>query len=177
MIYYLLFITDNWFGMKIGIISDTHDGLANASRAAEVFGQQKVGFILHAGDIESGDTAQMFAGINGAKFIAVYGNCDTARVELEEAIASFGGQINEIYDGQIGQRRIFMSHRPELAQGAIESGKFNLVIHGHTHKLDIRKAGQTLVINPGTARRWQLGHPHVVIVELEDMNAEAIALI
>ncbi len=163
--------------MKIGIISDTHDGLANASRAAEIFRQQKVGFILHAGDIESGDTAQMFAGINNAKFMAVYGNCDTARMELAEAITNFGGQIDEIYDGQIGQRRIFMAHRPELAQGAIESGKFDLVIYGHTHKLDIRKTGRTLVINPGTARRWQWGHPHVVVVELEDMSAEAISLI
>jgi len=163
--------------MKIGIISDTHDGLANAGKAAEVFGQQKVSFILHAGDIESGDTAEIFAGINGAKFIAVYGNCDTQRAELVETITSFGGEVNEIYDGQIGERRIFMAHRPELAQGAVESGKFDLVIKGHTHKLDICKVGRTLIVNPGTARRWQMGHPRVVIVELEDMSAEAIALI
>jgi len=44
--------------MKVGIISDTHDGLANAANAAEVFGQRKVRYILHAGDIESGDTAE-----------------------------------------------------------------------------------------------------------------------
>ena len=163
--------------MKVGIISDTHDGLANASKAAEVFEQKKVSFILHAGDIESWDTAEMFAGVNGAKFIAVYGNCDTGREPLAEAITSFGGEINEIYDGQIGERRIFMAHRPELAQGAIESGKFDLVVHGHTHKLDIRKVGRTLIVNPGTARRWQMGHPHVVIVELEDMSAEAVVLI
>jgi putative phosphoesterase len=163
--------------MKIGIISDTHDGLTNAGRAVEVFGHQKVSFILHAGDIESGDIAQMFAGIKGAKLIAVYGNCDTQRAELTEAITSFGGEINEIYDGQIDGKRIFMAHRPELAQGAVESGKFDLVIHGHTHKLDIRKVGRTLIVNPGTARRWQMGHPHVVVVELAGMSAEAITLI
>ncbi len=163
--------------MKVGIISDTHDGLANAGKAAEVFGQKKVSFILHAGDIESWDTAEMFAGVNEAKFIAVYGNCDTAREPLAESITSFGGEINEIYDGRIGERRIFMAHRPELAQGAIESGKFDLVVHGHTHKIDIRKVGRTLVVNPGTARRWQMGRPHVVIVELDDMSVEAVLLI
>jgi Icc-related predicted phosphoesterase len=43
--------------------------------------------------------------------------------------------------------------------------------------LDIRKVGRTLIVNPGTARRWQMGHPHVVIVELDGMTAEAVALI
>jgi len=163
--------------MKIGIISDTHDGLANISRAAEVFRQRKVSFIFHAGDIEAADTAQMFAGINEAKFIAVYGNCDTERVYLAETIENFGGEIHETYNGQIDSRRIFMSHKPELATKAIQSGKFDLVIYGHTHKLDIRKAGKVLVVNPGTARRWQMGHPHVVIVELADMSADVVTLI
>ncbi len=163
--------------MKIGIISDTHDGHHNAIRAGEIFNQKKVDFILHAGDIESRDTAEIFAGINEAKFIAVYGNCDTERAELTEAITNLGGEIHEIYEGQIGGKRIFMAHQPELMKGAIERDEFDLVIYGHTHKLDIRKVGRTLVINPGTARRWQMGSPHVVIVELDHMVTETIALI
>ena len=163
--------------MKIGIISDTHDGLANAAMAAQVFGYRKVSYILHAGDIESADTAQAFAGINGAKFIAVFGNCDNERLHLAEAITSFGGEIHETYDGQIDGKRIFMAHKPELAQNAVESGQFDLVIHGHTHQLKIERTGRTLIVNPGTARRWQMGNPHVVIVELGDMAAEAVALI
>ena len=163
--------------MKAGIISDTHDGLANAAKAAEVFGARKVSYIFHAGDIESADAAEMFAGINGAKFIAVYGNCDTGRAELAEAVGKFGGEIHETYKGHIDGKRIFMAHRPELTDEAVESGKFDLVIHGHTHKLKIAKVRHTLVINPGTARRWQTGQPHVVIVSLDDMNAEAVALI
>ena len=139
--------------------------------------RKKVSYIFHAGDIESGDTAEMFAGVNGAKFIAVFGNCDMERAELAEAIARFGGEISETYEGEIGNRRIFMAHKPELSQVAIESGKFDLVIYGHTHKLDIRKVGLTLIVNPGTARRWQMGHPHVVIVELDNMTAEAALLI
>ena len=163
--------------MKIGIISDTHDGLANAAKAAEVFGHQGVNYIFHAGDIESGDTAEMFAGSNGAKFIAVYGNCDMERAELAEAIENFGGEISETYEGRVGGKRIFMAHKPELANGAIETGKFDLVIHGHTHKFDIHRAGGTLVVNPGAAKRWQMGNPRVVIVELEDLTAEAVSLI
>ena len=37
--------------MKIGIISDTHDGHGNVFKAAEVFGREKVGYIFHAGDM------------------------------------------------------------------------------------------------------------------------------
>lgn len=165
--------------MKIGVISDTHDGLANTARAVQVFSREKVSCILHAGDIGSADTAQMFAGIGNVRFIAVFGNCDTARAELAEAISSFGGEIHEVYDGQIDGRRIFMSHRPNvrMMEDALADSKFDLIIYGHTHRLDIRKVGRTLVVNPGTTRCWQMGHPHVVIVELDTLTAEAAALI
>jgi putative phosphoesterase len=124
----------------------------------------------------SQDTAAMFAGIDGAKFIAVYGNCDTDKAELSEIITGFGGEIHETYEGEIAGRHIFMAHRPNFLQSALESGKYDLIIYGHTHRLDIRKAGRTLVVNPGTIRFWHIGRPYVVIVELDNMTAEPIAL-
>ena len=92
----------------------------------EIFKKEKVDYIFHAGDIESAATAEMFAGINGAKFVGVFGNCDMERAELAEAIERFGGQISEKYQGQIEGKNIFMSHKPELAKEAIVSGKFDL---------------------------------------------------
>lgn len=36
--------------MRIGILSDTHDNLPAIKRAVDFFNQQKVQFVLHAGD-------------------------------------------------------------------------------------------------------------------------------
>ena len=36
--------------MKIGIISDTHDDIHNVQNAIEIFREEKVDWIIHAGD-------------------------------------------------------------------------------------------------------------------------------
>ncbi|MHC4394077.1 MAG: metallophosphoesterase [Planctomycetota bacterium] len=163
--------------MKIGIISDTHNHRANVLKAIKTFNEQKVGWILHAGDMTSENTAGEFAAVDGAKFIAVLGNCDSERDLLKSTIESFGGELYDpSFSGQIDGKRVFMTHKPDVLEAAVESGKYDLVVYGHTHKQDIRKVGQTLVVNPGKAKSRLGGNVGVVIVELDDMNCEVIAL-
>ncbi|HDZ69132.1 MAG TPA: metallophosphoesterase [Phycisphaerales bacterium] len=163
--------------MKIGIISDTHDAYKNVLKAVNVFNEKKVKYILHAGDMVSPSTAEAFAGVGDAKFIAVFGNCDLDKLFLATAINDFGGQIHQApYTGHAGGKRIFMTHRPVAMESIIESGRFDLVIYGHTHKQDIRKVGETLVINPGKSAGRLMGKSSVVVLELDDMSAEVILL-
>lgn len=163
--------------MKIGIISDTHDHRVNVLKAVKVFSQRSVDYVLHAGDITSPSTAKAFAQIEGAKFIAVFGNCDSDKAFLESTINDFGGEIHEQhYTGQVGDKRVFMTHRPSSLESVIDSGEFDLVIYGHTHKQDIRKVGDTLVINPGRTRSRLTGKSSAVVLELDDMSVERILL-
>ena len=163
--------------MKIGIISDSHDAHRQVLKAVEIFNQKKVNYILHAGDIVSPFTAKAFAKVEGAKFIAVFGNCDGEKLLLKQAIEDFGGEIYErTYTGQIDRKRIFMIHVPTMLDEVIDSGHYDLVIYGHTHKQDIRKAGSTLVINPGESTDWITGTAFVVILDLDDMNCEPVSL-
>ena len=39
--------------MKIGIISDSHDDVENVNKAIDIFEEEKVQVIIHAGDIIS----------------------------------------------------------------------------------------------------------------------------
>lgn len=163
--------------MKIGIISDTHDHHANVLGAIEVFKQRKVDYIFHAGDMVSPFTARAFAQVGGAKFIAVFGNCDGEKLFLASAINDFGGEIHQnVYTGDIDGRRIFMTHIPSTLDEVADSGKFDLVIYGHTHRQDVHKAGKTLVINPGETTDWITGKSAVVVLELDDMSYEIISL-
>ena len=171
---------EHFFGeekMKIGIISDSHDHHLNVLRAVEVFNEQKVNYIFHGGDIISPFTAKAFAGVDGAKFVAVFGNCDGEKLFLQSTINDFGGEIHDCsYRGQVGGRQIFMTHRPDVVEEVVSSGRYDLIIYGHTHKQDIRKVGNSLVINPGESTDWITGESDVVILELDDMSVEKISL-
>ena len=112
--------------MKIGIISDTHDHQGNVARAVEVFNEHKVGCVLHAGDITSANTAGRFAGVEGAEFVAVFGNCDGDKAYLQRAIESFGGEIYDpSYDGHVDGKRVFLAHRPDVASSAFGKGEYD----------------------------------------------------
>ena len=163
--------------MKIGIISDTHNHRANVIKAIKVFNERKVSYVLHSGDMMSASICGEFAAVYGAKFIGVFGNCDSERVLMRSTIESFGGEIYDpSYDGQIDDKRVFMTHRPDVLASVVESGKYDLVVYGHTHQQDIHRAGETLVVNPGRARSRLMGKGSVVIVELDDMSYEAVVL-
>lgn len=157
--------------MQIGIISDTHDHHRNVHRAVEHFNEQGVQYVLHAGDITSADTIELFAQLHRCRLIAVLGNCDVDRSSLKAAIKAIGGEVHrDSYRGQIDGRTVYMTHKPDTVATAVASGKCDLVVHGHTHRQTIRRSGNTLVINPGAAANWMSIPGHVVIVNTADMT-------
>ena len=163
--------------MKIGIISDTHNNRVNVLKAISIFNEQKVGWVLHAGDMASAETAGEFAALEGAKLIYVSGNCDIDRDLMQRTIEELGGEYYDpSYEGEIDGKRVFMTHKPDVMEAAAGSGKYELVVSGHTHKRDIHKAGESLVVNPGKARSRLIGESSVVVVELDDMSYEVFVL-
>jgi uncharacterized protein len=164
--------------MRIGIISDSHDSHANVVKAVRVFNDEKVEYVFHAGDIASPKAAKTFAELQTAKFIAVYGNCDAKEEALlQNAIDAFGGEIQQPpYSGQFGNRRIYMTHKPDLIESIAATGEYDLVIYGHTHDTVIRRVGKTLVINPGVSMHKALSQSYVVILELDDMTCRLVPL-
>lgn len=163
--------------MKIGIISDTHDHHKNVLKAIEIFNEYGVEYVFHAGDMVSPFTAKAFAEVKGAKLIAVFGNCDGERAFLKITIEENGGEnYEQSYCGKVGEKRVFMTHKPVNIDRLAGTGKFDLVIYGHTHKQDIRKVGKTLIINPGETTDWITGKSFVVVLNLDDMSYESIQL-
>ncbi len=163
--------------MKIGIVSDTYDSHENVLKTVQLFNDRKVDYILHAGDIVSPFTARTFSQDKNAKFIAVFGNNEGEKLLVKSTIEEFGGEIHEYaYIGEIAGRKIFMTHVPTTLDEVISSGKYDLVIYGHTHRQDIRKVGDTLVINPGEATDWITGNSSIVILETDDMSWEVVGV-
>jgi len=50
---------------------------------------------------------------------------------------------------EIAGKKIFFVHFPAQAKKASESGKYDMVFYGHTHRAWEEKAGNCRMINPG----------------------------
>ncbi|MCX8030203.1 MAG: metallophosphoesterase [Thermodesulfovibrionales bacterium] len=160
--------------MKIGIISDTHDNLVNLKKALDIFNQQNVNHIIHAGDFTSPFTAKILMEFKGG-FSGIFGNNDGDKLLLSKA---FNGNIfSQPYVFNLSQKKIVVLHEPTVVDALAESGHYDLVIYGHTHKALIKQVKNTLVINPGEAGSWLYGKATVAIANIEKMTAEIVNIV
>ena len=144
--------------MKIGLISDTHDNFKTIEGAVRIFGEKRTEYVIHAGDITSPEAVEAFAGL---KMIGVLGNNDLDKKGLTSAFEKIGGELRgEMCEIEEDDLLIGVYHGTDFRKrdAMIQSGKYNVVIYGHTHKIENKIVGKTMVINPGTANGWFFGY-------------------
>lgn len=118
----------------------------------ELFRRSGSSRIVHAGDVATPQVLDALAEI--APVLAVRGNNDHGQ---------FGRSLPEVLELTIGDRliRVLHGHGGRSARAvAAEAGiGWDAVVYGHSHIPMIERAGETVLINPGspTDRRW---HPH-----------------
>lgn len=143
--------------MKIGLISDTHDNIQKTQNAIMSFKDRNVEIVIHAGDIVSPETVEVF---DGVRLIGVLGNNDLEIRELTRAFDKIGGQLKGTFCEIEQDKLIFAVYHgtdPRRKESLIQCGKYDVVICGHTHRAQNKKVGITLIINPGTANGWFFG--------------------
>ncbi len=137
--------------MKIAIISDTHDNLANFKKIIDWLKKEGISFILHCGDIASPDTLKKaLEGFSG-KFLGVLGNADNIyQFDLKDYQDPPRIKVFEkIGELKLDDKKIAFTHYPREAKKLAKSGKYDLVFYGHTHKPWQSKIGNCLLVNPG----------------------------
>ena len=150
--------------MLIGIISDTHGLL----RPQVFTAFEGVEHILHAGDVGPPDLLAELEAI--APVTAVWGNTDgfdvRERVPEEAHLELAGVRIVVVHGQQFG------SPTPALVAAAYPDA--GLVVFGHSHQPVIRRVGEVLAVNPGSAGPRRFRHPVcVALAELEAGRVEA----
>jgi putative phosphoesterase len=139
--------------MQIAVLSDTHSRYHTVEKVLEILAGRKVTHVIHCGDIEDAETVWLFKGLT-AHF--VFGNCDTDRLSLQQAIEGIG----ETCHGDWGQVewegvKIAFVHGDDgrLKRDLEASGHFDFLFYGHTHVAARHQVGSTQVINPGALHR------------------------
>jgi putative phosphoesterase len=159
--------------MKVGIVADSHDDMESISRVVEIFNSRGVSLVIHAGDVVSPFTVEIFGGLK-CPLAGVYGNNDGDRLLLRER-----------YDGVFHPQPHFLSldgrsavvvHEHHLVESLAASARFDLVVYGHTHTPDVRTVGGTLIVNPGKAARLHKGRATAAVLDTATMEAQVIDL-
>ena len=159
--------------MKVGVVSDTHNNLANVREIVRLFNAAGVDRVVHTGDITQAKTLDALAGLN-APLYGVYGNNDVERQALGASARKHGFVFQDppldlIWDG----RRIVVVHDPrDLPETA--AGGAALALHGHTHMRRCERRGDGLVFNPGECAGHMKGWNAVGVVDLRRLAAEVL---
>lgn len=156
--------------MKIGIVSDTHNNLKNVREIVSLFNAARVERVIHTGDISQAKVMEVFAGLEAPLF-GVYGNNDQGELESLDAAATDMGFhfIQPPLALEWAGKRIVVVHDP-LELEPLDTTAFDVILHGHTHRLRIERNEHHLIFNPGECAGMMRGKNAIGVLDL--MNLE-----
>ncbi len=166
--------------MKIAILSDSHNNLYNITKALEKVEEMGIEKCFHLGDFINQKTIEHILEQGSFSWSCVWGNCDTEKEStfLAQKDNPRFDIVNDSYrELEIGGRKIFLTHFPEIADVACGSGKFDAVFHGHDHikRKEVLLNG-TLRANPGEIMGNKTGQPSFGIWNTENNEFEILDL-
>ncbi len=135
--------------MKLVVLSDIHDHLHNLKAFEPVLSEAEA--VIFCGDFCAPFTLATLAELFKGPIYAVFGNNDGDQWLLSRVASRFEhvrleGPFARL---ELGGRRIFVVHYPEIAEDVAASGRYEAVFYGHNHQAVAKKVNQTLLLNPG----------------------------
>jgi hypothetical protein len=139
--------------MKIIIISDIHDNLANLEKCLGWIEKNNIDAMLCCGDVTKVDTLDMIARKFKLPIYLVRGNMEIYDQDEIDNEAKF--RININYLGrtaiiELGGKKIGLCHEPFLIDEVFQLGQPDIIFYGHTHTPWIEENDGVKLVNPGT---------------------------
>jgi len=161
--------------MLLGIISDTHEHLENIEKAKRIFAEHGASPVIHLGDYCAGPSVRA---LEGMKIIGIYGNNDgdLPRImgNFQKIGADFRGEFCVL---ELDGLKIACYHGTvqEITDALIDSGKYDIVLSGHTHEVHVETRGKVLALNPGSTHGFEKTGT-IAVLDTATKNVEIIEL-
>ena len=162
--------------MKVGLLSDTHDRLDAITELIARLQALDATIILHAGDFCAPFALKPFL-TAGIPMAGVFGRNDGDHEGIRAyAQAGMGIELFESpHSLELAGQRILIVH--EIGEVPAQSlTNHSIVVHGHTHKPEMKERDDTLLVNPGEGCGWLYGAPSAALLDLETKKVEFIQL-
>lgn len=136
--------------MKIAVISDSHDNIWNLEKALTMIKEERADAIIHCGDFVAPFVLKRLNSANIPVY-GVLGNNDGSGFMLAQTAAALKNitLFETIGSYNDGDYKIGFTHKREVAEGLMFSGRYNLVCYGHSHRYTLEKNGNAILLNPG----------------------------
>ncbi len=139
---------------KIGVVSDTH-GIIRPELAGLL---ADCDLIVHAGDMDNADTLEELLGL-GPPCRIVRGNCD---------YGAWSGRLPAFELFEFAGYHFYVRHIPWQIDIDPAAAGVDMVITGHTHRAEIRREGDIMFLNPGSAGPVSTGRiPTAALVTID----------
>ncbi len=159
--------------MLLGVFSDTHDHLDNIGKAVELFNARGVDLVIHAGDVVSPFALDPLKALK-APWQGVFGNNEG---EIPYLLEKAQGKLQPPpLELELEGHKVLVKHFHHYVEELALSGRYSLIIYGHTHRSRVEKVGPAWVLNPGEACGWLTGRATVALVDVPSFNIELVEL-
>ena len=163
--------------MRIGVLADTHDDVANLEAALATYRKSSITQLIHCGDLTSAATAQH---LRGFEVVYVDGNMDRESDEIFRTMRDLNPRnvVLPTFEGEIDGVSIGVTHGDdaEELERLIRSGIHRLVFTGHTHRRRDETIGPTRVFNPGALGGLKFQSRSYSLIDLASGEIEVIEM-
>jgi len=169
--------------MKVAIISDVHDNLANLKKVLRYCAENKIQKMICCGDTASEETIDFLVDNFSGKIWLTPGNMDAGYWDYEKLAKKYQGTNLQIFPAEgeveIDGHKVAFIHFPNKAKKLAQTGKYEFVFYGHTHKPWEEKINGCRVLNPGNVANihypatfavWTTGNNKVQLLRVEEVG-------
>jgi hypothetical protein len=157
--------------MQIGIISDSHDHMGNIEKAARVFAEKNVAKVIHCGDMIAPFIKRALTPLQGKNIdlLGVYGNNDGERLGIKKILGEIMQIKGDFHEDDWDGKKIAIYHGtdPRILDALFDSGRYDVILTGHTHNIRIEQKEKTLLVNPGETCGYLTGKATCALLDLQ----------
>ncbi len=133
--------------MKMAIVSDTHDNLANLKKFLDFSKKEEVKILIHCGDVTKGETlSEIEKNFDGEIYLSL-GNADILdsifKISRKTKIFEKIGELT------LEKMKIGFCHKFDFNQKKPFLKNYDFFFFGHTHWPFLKKEGNCILANPG----------------------------
>ena len=135
--------------MKIAIISDIHDSIANLRAALRAM--ESVDEIICCGDLCSPFIVSELGEGFPRPIHVVFGNNDGDRFRISSTAERYSNIriLGEFAEIERDGRTFLVNHFDTIGRALARGSDEAVICFGHNHQFEIRRSGTALIVNPG----------------------------
>lgn len=124
------------YGGKVAIISDIHNNEVNLKKVLDYCARENIQTIICCGDLASQETLHFALKNFAGTFYYAFGNMDDDYLREFEHVSEYQNAklFTKFGETELAGKKIAFVHYPNVAKELCETGKYDFVFYGHTHK-------------------------------------------